>query len=67
MGRLEPQGEVISLAAPSTVQGARIAQMMVAEGDEVRQGQVIAVLDTKQRLEAALAQAEAGVRVAEAN
>lgn len=67
LGRLEPQGEVISLAAPSTVQGARVAQMMVAEGDEVRQGQVIAVLDSRQRLEAALAQAEAGVRVAEAN
>ena len=67
LGRLEPQGELISLAAPSTVQGARVAQIMVAEGDEVRQGQVIAVLDSKQRLEAAVAQAEAGVRVAEAN
>ncbi len=67
LGRLEPQGEVISLAAPSTVQGARVAQIMVAEGDEVRQGQVIAVMDNRQRLEAALAQAEAGVRVAEAN
>jgi HlyD family secretion protein len=67
LGRLEPQGELISLAAPSTVQGARVAQMMVAEGDEVRQGQVIAVMDNRQRLEAALAQAEAGVRVAEAN
>ena len=67
LGRLEPQGELISLAAPSTVQGARVAQIMVAEGDEVRQGQVIAVMDNRQRLEAALAQAEAGVRVAEAN
>jgi len=67
LGRIQPQGEVIALAAPSTVQGARIAQMMVKEGDEVRQGQVIAVLDTRSRLEAALAQAEAGVRVAEAN
>lgn len=67
LGRLQPQGEVISLAAPSSVQGARITQIMVAEGDEVRQGQVIAVMDNRQRLEAALAQAEAGVRVAEAN
>ena len=67
LGRLEPQSEVISLAAPSSVQGARVDQIMVAEGDEVRQGQVIAVLDSRQRLEAALAQAEAGVRVAEAN
>jgi HlyD family secretion protein len=67
LGRLEPQGALISLAAPSTVQGARVAQMMVNEGDEVRQGQVIAVMDNRQRLEAALAQAEAGVRVAEAN
>lgn len=67
LGRLEPQGELISLAAPSTVQGARVAQIMVAEGDEIRQGQVLAVLDSRPRLEAALAQAEAGVRVAEAN
>lgn len=67
LGRLVPQGEVISLAAPSSIQGARIAQIMVAEGDEVRQGQVIAVMDNRQRLEAALEQAEAGVRVAEAN
>ena len=67
LGRIEPQGEVISLAAPSSVQGARVAQIMVAEGDEVRQGQVIAVMDNRETLEANLAQAEAGVRVAEAN
>ncbi len=67
LGRIEPQGEVISLAAPSSIQGARVAQIMVAEGDEVRQGQVIAVMDNRETLEANLAQAEAGVRVAEAN
>jgi len=67
LGRLEPQGEIIDIAAPSNSQGARISQMMINEGDEVRQGQVLAVLDTRQRLEAALAQAEAAVRVAEAN
>ncbi len=67
LGRIEPQGEVISLAAPSSIQGSRVAQIMVAEGDEVRQGQVIAVMDNRETLEANLAQAEAGVRVAEAN
>lgn len=67
LGRIEPQGEVISLAAPSSTQGARIAQIMVEEGDEVRQGQVIAVMDNRETLEANFAQAEAGVRVAEAN
>lgn len=61
LGRLEPQGEVIQLA-PSTV-GSRVAQLFVKQGDRVRAGQVIAVLDSYDRLQAALEQAKRQVLI----
>ncbi|HEY9670543.1 MAG TPA: HlyD family efflux transporter periplasmic adaptor subunit [Waterburya sp.] len=67
LGRLEPDGEVIRLSAPSSLQGARIAQVLVAQGDEVRAKQVIAVLDNRDRLQAALERAQKQVQVAQAN
>lgn len=67
LGRLEPQGEVIALSAPSTDQGARIAQVLVEEGDWVKAGQVVAVLDSRDRLQAALTNAQTQVKVAQAN
>jgi HlyD family secretion protein len=63
LGRLEPQGEVIQLAASS--QGSRIAQLFVKQGDRVRAGQVIAVLDSHDRLQAALEQNRRKVYVAQ--
>ncbi len=66
LGRLEPQGEVINLSAPTSTNGNRVDQLLVKEGDRVKQGQVIAVLDSRDRLQAALAEAEEQVRVAEA-
>lgn len=66
LGRLTPQGEVIKLSAPSASEGARIEQLKVEEGDRVTQGQIIAVLDTRDRLQAALLQAEKEVKVKQA-
>jgi HlyD family secretion protein len=67
LGRLEPGGEVICLAAPSSNGGFNsvIRKWMVKEGDRVQQNQVIAVLDTYDRLYAAGIQAQAQVREAE--
>ncbi|WP_197530103.1 HlyD family efflux transporter periplasmic adaptor subunit [Gloeobacter violaceus] len=65
LGRLEPEGEVISLSAPTFLEGARVAQVRVEEGQPVRRGQVVAVLDRRDRLAAALAQASRQVEVAE--
>lgn len=62
LGRLEPKGEVIQLAASSP--GSRIGQLLVKVGDKVQQGQVIAILDTRDRLQAALLQAKQRVDVA---
>ncbi len=67
LGRLEPRGEVIQLSAPSSAEGNRIEQLLVQEGNWVKAGQVIAILDSRARLQAALEEAQEQVRVAQAN
>lgn len=67
LGRLEPSGEVIQISVSSAAEGNQIAELLVREGEEIEQGQVIAVLDSRDRLEAALNQAQEQVRVAQAN
>ncbi|MBW4696066.1 MAG: efflux RND transporter periplasmic adaptor subunit [Lyngbya sp. HA4199-MV5] len=62
LGRLEPQGEVIQLAASTT--GSRVEQLLVRRGDRVRRGQVIAVLDAHDRLQATLEKAKQEVQIA---
>jgi HlyD family secretion protein len=66
LGRLEPETEVISLSAPLELDGDRIAQILVQEGDIVKPGQVVAILDSRRRLQTAVLQAEKQVRVAQA-
>jgi HlyD family secretion protein len=68
LGRLEPQGDIIKLSAPNSLDGttARIEQFFVKEGDRVTEGQALAVLDSYTRRLAALRQAEAEVKIAEA-
>jgi len=67
LGRLEPEGEVIQLFAPATIEKIRIDQLLVKEGDRVRAGQVIAILESQERLQIALKQAEQQVEVAKFN
>lgn len=68
LGRLEPTGEVIRVSAPnSSMQGARLAQLLVSQGDQVRAEQVIAVLDNRDRLQSAVETAQKQVIVAQAN
>ncbi len=66
LGRLEPQGETIDLIAPTATQESRVEQLLVEEGDRVQVGQVIAVLDNRDRLQAALQQAKEQVQIARA-
>jgi HlyD family secretion protein len=58
LGRLEPQGEVVKVASPSALGTSRILKLMVKEGDTVKQGQVIAILDSYDRSAVALLQAQ---------
>ena len=66
LGRLEPEGEAIALSAPTSAEGNRVDQLLVKEGDRVRKGQAIAILNSRDRLQASVMQAQEQVRVAQA-
>lgn len=66
LGRLEPEAEVISLFAPLALDGDRIAKILVKEGDRPQAGQVVAILDARDRLQTAVIQTQQQVRVAQA-
>lgn len=66
LGRLEPEAEVIQLSAPMALDGDRIAELRVKEGERVAAGQIVAVLDSRNRLSDAVRQAEEEVQVAKA-
>ncbi|MGB3759350.1 MAG: HlyD family efflux transporter periplasmic adaptor subunit [Rivularia sp. (in: cyanobacteria)] len=70
LGRLQPQGEVIKIAASSSGQGGqgnKIDKLLVKEGEEVQAKQVIAVLDNSDKLKAAYEKAKETVAIAQAN
>ncbi len=67
LGRLEPSGEIIQVSVSSSSQGNQIEELLVKQGDKVQKGDVIAVLDSRDRALAALNQAREQVKVAEAN
>jgi len=67
LGRLEPQGEVVKVASPSTLGSSRIIKLMVKEGDLVKQGQVIAILDSYDRSVATLRQAQGQAQESDRN
>lgn len=72
LGRLEPEGEVVKVAASSTSGSAvpifgtpRVARLLVQERSQVKVGQPIAVLDVYDRLMAAALQSQAQVQEAQ--
>jgi HlyD family secretion protein len=67
LGRLEPQGEVVKVASPSALGTSRIVKLMVKEGDVVKQGQVIAILDSYDRSVASLLQAQSQAQESDRN
>jgi HlyD family secretion protein len=67
LGRLEPDGEIIHLKASTATQESRIAELLVKEGDQVEAGQIIAILDSRDRLQAELDKAKEDVRVNQAS
>ncbi|MGL5805160.1 MAG: biotin/lipoyl-binding protein, partial [Xenococcaceae cyanobacterium] len=66
LGRLEPEAEVIKLSAPLALDNDRVAKLLVTEGDRVKAGQVIAILDSRDRLQDSVQQAQEQVRVSNA-
>ena len=67
LGRLEPQGKVIKLSAAVSAEGSRVEKLLVKEGDRVKAGQTIAILNSRDRLQAAFKEAQEQVKVAQAN
>ncbi|MCA1993732.1 MAG: ABC exporter membrane fusion protein, partial [Coleofasciculus sp. S288] len=66
LGRLEPEAEVVRVSVPATLNSDRIAQLRVQRGDRVEANQVIAILDSRDRLQNALLEAQKQVGVAQA-
>ncbi|MHC5774150.1 hypothetical protein [Nostoc sp.] len=67
LGRLEPNGEVIKLSATSSTEGSLLQKLLVKEGDRVKAGQVIAIMDSRDRLQASLVESQKQVQVAKSN
>lgn len=65
LGRLEPEQEVIKVSVPATLNNDRIAQLLVQRGDRVKVGQVIAVMESRDRLQKAFLEAQEQVSVAQ--
>jgi HlyD family secretion protein len=65
LGRIEPESKVVRLAAPVSLEGDRVTELAVKEGERVKAGQVIAILDSRDRLQDAVQQAEQEVKIAQ--
>jgi HlyD family secretion protein len=66
LGRLEPQGEITRLSAPNSLEGSRVEQLSIHEGDRVKAGQIVAVLDSQTSRLATWKQAQSNVSTARA-
>jgi len=66
LGRLEPDGELVQVFAPTSIEGARVECLQVSHGQRLRKGDVIAILDTYARRQAVLREAKRQVEVAQA-
>ncbi|MFZ9753317.1 MAG: HlyD family efflux transporter periplasmic adaptor subunit [Cyanobium sp.] len=65
LGRLEPETRIRKVSVPSSLSGDRVHDILVDEGQQVKLGQPLAVLNSKASLAAALAEAEENVTLAQ--
>lgn len=65
LGRLEPTGRVVEVAAPEGGANARIKTMLANEGQLVRSGEVLAVLDNEDRLKSEMESSERQLALAQ--
>lgn len=66
LGRLEPLTEVIKVSVPATLSNDRVTKLLVQRGKSVKAGQIIAIMDGQARLQNALLEAQAQVKVSQA-
>ncbi|MFN7900292.1 MAG: efflux RND transporter periplasmic adaptor subunit [Synechococcaceae cyanobacterium] len=64
LGRLEPETRIRKVSVPSSLNGDRVQDILVEEGEQVKKGQPLAVLNSKDSLQASLTEAEENVTLA---
>lgn len=64
LGRIEPNGRVIRLTAPAGLQGAIVTKLLVKEGEEIAEGEIVALLDGYEQQLAVVNEAQTRVTVA---
>jgi HlyD family secretion protein len=69
VGRLEPKGNVLQLSAPTggLQSSSRVQRIFVTEGERVRKGQMLAILDSHDTQLAVVEEAKARLQEARAN
>lgn len=67
LGRVEPASRIRKLTQPGGFAITRVQRLLVAEGDRVEAGQLVAELEDAAQKDAQLAQAEASLEEAKAN
>lgn len=65
LGRIEPLGGISQVSVPSSLSNDRVREILVKEGQQVRKGQPLAVLESIDTLESSVRKSEAEIRVAE--
>jgi HlyD family secretion protein len=65
LGRLEPETRIRKVSVPTSLSGDRVQDILVDEGQLVKKGQPLAVLNSKASLAAALAEAEENVTLSQ--
>ena len=67
LGRIEPQGGIIKVAPAPELGGAKIAHLLVQEGDRLLEGETVAVLNNHKWTKSAVSLARQEVKVAQAD
>ena len=67
LGRIEPKGEVISLSAPTSLEAVQVERLLVKVGDKIKKGQIIAILNRRERQKRLLDEAQTRYVVSRAN
>ena len=65
LGRVEPLDGVVKLSVPSSLANDPVREVLVKDGEQVRKGQALAVLESARSLATNVAEAQAAVGVAE--
>ena len=63
---MEPRGGVIRLSTPTSLEAVKVDRLLVDVGDRLEAGQLVAILDGYDRLQADLQETRSAARIAEA-